>query len=350
MSEVQQPSGPSIEEQIAEVRGRFNELRGKIDMSDVTRALGDITTKIAGLPGEIAGLRERKYAFAGYLERKAEVLKTQWDEVRDKVQAAVGDEVARAQDQLDKLNAMWQDLEKQWSDDGKAKVLAQIKVAIDGIEQAVAGAKGRIEGLYGDVPGNVSQTQHQLGQINGFLALAEASTIDWSPTEALFMAHKAEWKKTGKDKQDPDGTIFLTDQRLIFEQNEKVGGRMGFGGEQVQEVQFAIPVGAITEARAEKKGMLGGIDLIHLNLSEGDYAEMMFEVKGGVDCKWFVQQLNRAITGEIDNERAIPVDETAAEAVRSAPTVCTTCGANLPPLVRGQNEMTCQYCGTVVRA
>ncbi|MCD4686229.1 MAG: hypothetical protein K8S97_09865 [Anaerolineae bacterium] len=346
MTEDQQPT---MQERSAAVRARFDELRDQIDMSDVTSALGDITTKIAGLPGEIAGLRERKYAFAGYLERKAEVLKTQWDEVRGKVQSTVRQEVERAQAQLGELDEMWQGMEKQWSDEGKAKVLSQIELAIESAEQAVAGAKERIKGLYGNVPDNVQQTQHQLGQIGGFLALAEASTADWTPTEALFIAHKGEWQKTGKDKKDPDGYIFLTDQRLIFEQNEKVGGRMGFGGEQMQEVLFAIPVGAITEAKAEKKGMLGGIDLIHLTLSEGDYAEMTFEVKGGVDCKWFVQQLNRVINGEIDNERAIPVDEAAEEAVQNAPTACTTCGATLPPLVRGQTEMACEYCGTVVR-
>ena len=43
------------------------------------------------------------------------------------------------------------------------------------------------------------------------------------------------------------------------------------------------------------------------------------------------------------------VVEAEVEAVRNAPSVCTTCGATLPPLARGVTELTCEYCGTVVR-
>ena len=101
--------------------------------------------------------------------------------------------------------------------------------------------------------------------------------------------------------------------------------------------------------KAEKKGLLGGKDMIHLKLSEGDFAEMTLEIKGGVDADWYAQQLNRVIRGELDAERAIPVDEKAQETARNAPTVCPTCGATLPSPVRGMTELKCDYCGTVVR-
>jgi hypothetical protein len=95
--------------------------------------------------------------------------------------------------------------------------------------------------------------------------------------------------------------------------------------------------------------LFGGKDLVHLKQSGGDYPETTFEVKGGVDSKWYTQQLNRVISGEIDKERAIPVDQSATEAAKQAPTACPTCGAALPALVRGMTELACQYCGTKVR-
>jgi gas vesicle protein len=341
---------PTWEERVQAVRSRYNTLRNKIGMDDVTRRLGDVATEIAGLPSEIKGLRDRGYAFAGYLERKADVLNTQWDEVRHQVQRMASQEIERVQRQFEELTDMLKRLESQVTDRGKEQNLRLFSMSLETLEKAVDTARSRIEGLYGQVPENVSQTTSQIKTIQKYLAMADESTIKWGPTEALFMVHEGEWRKTGKGKEDPDGLIFVTDQRLIFEQKEKVGGRFGFGGDKVQQVVFETPIGAISEVGSEDKGLFGQKDLIHLKLSSGDYPEVTFEVKsGGIDSKWYMQQLNRVISGEIDKERAIPVDEAAVQALREAPTTCSTCGATLPPITRGQTEVTCEYCGTVVR-
>jgi hypothetical protein len=201
--------------------------------------------------------------------------------------------------------------------------------------------------MYGDVPGNVSQTQQQIHQIQQYLERAQEAHVSWTPAECLFSAVEARWLKGNKDT--PAGILYLTDQRLIFEQKEKVGGRFGFGGEMVQQELWAIPVGAISEVRPEDKGVFGGKDLVHLTLRSGDYAELSLEIKGGIDSKAYAHQLNRVINGDIENERAGPVDEAQTEALRQAPTTCPTCGATLPALLRGMTELTCTYCGTTVR-
>jgi hypothetical protein len=340
---------PTWEERIAHLREAYADLQEKVGMGNITGKMGDVATEIAGLPGEIEQLRQRGYAFAGYLENKAKVLAEQWDEVRQQVRRAVNTEIERIQRQYDEIRDLWSKLEVQRSDEGRQRHFDQVKNAIDQVGGAIDAARSRIEGLYGHVPDNVGQTRRQIAQLNTYLDRADESSVAWGPTEALFMAVEAEWRKTGKGKEDPDGILYLTDQRLIFEQKEKVGGRFGFGGEKVQEKLFETPVGSISEVKAEDKGLFGGKDLIHLKLSSGDYAETTFEVKGGVDSKSYAQQLNRVITGDIEKERAIPIDEAAAEAVREAPTACTVCGATLPAITRGMTEVTCEYCGTVVR-
>ncbi len=335
------------QERVSALRSKYDDLRDKLNLNDVTEQLGDVSTEIAGLPAEVEQLRQRGYAFAGYLERKAEVLGEQWKEVRQQVQEMVDREIERAQRQIKELETLWQRVENPTSDREKAAKL--FETAVDSALEAIEGARERIEGLYSSVPGNVTQTKTQIAELNGYLDLAEAATVDWLPTEAIFLANEAEWVRTGKGKKDPDGILFLTDQRLVFERKEKVGGRFGIGGEKVQEVLFAMPVGTISEVKSEKKGLLGGKDMIHLRFSSGDFSEMTLEIKGGVDADWYAQQLNRVIRGELDAERAIPVDKETEEAVRNAPTVCPTCGATLPSPVRGMTELKCAYCGTVVR-
>jgi hypothetical protein len=342
------PDQPGWQEKIMALREEYTRLQDTISMADVTRELGNVATEISGLPGKIAEIRQRGYAFAGYLEHKAEVLSGQWAEIRRQVEQTIRTEIERMQGEIDGIENLWRQLDAQTLDTARERVYNQVQGAMQRISGAVSAAQSRIEGLYGQVPDNVSQTQDQIRKIQEYMNLAEQSAVKWGPTEALFLAVEAEWAQSGKGKEDPDGILYLTDQRLIFEQKEKVGGRLGFGGQKVQQVLWDTPIGTITEAKAENQGFLGNKDMVFLKLSSGDYAELILEVKNA-DCKWYVQQLNRAISGEIAKERAIPVDQEAAEKVSSAPTACPTCGSTLPAVVRGMTEITCQYCGAVIR-
>jgi len=60
--------------------------------------------------------------------------------------------------------------------------------------------------------------------------------------------------------------------------------------------------------------------------------------------------IGRVRSGDIAGERTRPKEEAAVEAAREAPTKCPTCGAVLTtPVVKGVREITCEYCGTVIR-
>ncbi len=338
---------PPLQQQIDRLRSAYNDVRQAVVMDDVTRKLSSVTSEIAGLPGRIAALRSNGYVFAGYLERKAGTLASQWEQIDQLVRSAISDEIARTQQQFDDLTELWKNLEQQTHDRNRAILLTQIERSIAALDEEVKAGRQRIEAMYGDVPSNVAQTGQQIRQIEEYLKLAQQAQVAWTPTERLFSAVKARWLKDNKDT--PEGALFLTDQRLIFEQKEKVGGRFGFGGEMVQQELWAVPLGAIAQVRPEDKGVFGGKDLVHLTLKAGDYAAITLEIKEGIDSKAYAHQLNRAISGDIENERAVPADQAQAEAIRQAPTICPTCGATLPPLLRGMTELTCAYCGTTVR-
>src|SRR5690606_10389450 len=98
--------------------------------------------------------------------------------------------------------------------------------------------------------------------------------------ESVFIAAEAEWDDN-RDK--PDGYLFVTNQRVLFEQNEKTGKKFGmFGGSQTQQLLWETPLNAIEQITPEDKGLFGGKDLIHLKLGSGaPYAQIKLEVKGG---------------------------------------------------------------------
>ncbi|MBI5930187.1 MAG: hypothetical protein HY862_12820 [Chloroflexi bacterium] len=231
-------------------------------------------------------------------------------------------------------------------------LISQLDGAMARLSSEVDGAKRRIEGLYGEIPNNVDQTVGQIDQIERYLERAGEASFPLLAGEAIYMVVEAEWKK-GKDKEDnPDGLLYITNQRVVMEQKEKVGKKLGmFGGKAVQGLAWESPIGSITDVTFEKKGMFGGIDLVTLKFgSGGPFGETTLEIKDGLHAQWFAGKLKQAASGEIESERVGEHKTVTMQAVVDAPTMCPSCGATFTePIVRGMTQISCTYCGTVVR-
>lgn len=145
----------------------------------------------------------------------------------------------------------------------------------------------------------------QLNLVSWSLDQLDDSELTLNADEALVLAAKAEWVETGKAKDDPDGILYLTDSRLVFEQKEKVGKRMGmFGGKEVQGVVWEFPVGLVESMQAENKGMLGGKDMLHLRLGAGaPHPQITLEVKGGADNDAWLAEIDAVKSGAIRDTR-----------------------------------------------
>ncbi|MBN1963958.1 MAG: hypothetical protein JW910_04895 [Anaerolineae bacterium] len=339
-----------ISAEVSRLRSRYDRLRRDGTLADETREMGDTATTVAGLPGTIEQLRGRGYAFAGYLTSRAQQLQTQWAEVRGRVEAQIRQESDHLRSEIGQLDAMMSKL-----DPANAKlvgsVIARVEPVIDRLENDLKAAQERIAGVYGSVAKDAAEIKKQLGKFNWYMDMAGEADFEFNATEAVYIVAKGEWVKTGKGKQDPDGLFYLTDQRFIFERKEKEGGFLGFGGKKVQGIEWEVPLSAIANVSSEKKGLFGGKDMVYLTISGGGPApEVTIEVKGDVKANWYAQQLQRAIAGEIDHERALEPDPEVVEAVRNAPTACPNCGAPFStPITRGMTQIACEYCGTVTR-
>ncbi len=421
-----------LQARITELRSAYDALLEAVSMTDVTKTLGDTATTIAGLPGQIAAIRTRRYAYANYLEHKAETLGTQWEEVRAEIQQAIRQELINAQSEVEALDRLWDELDSALvSGSGNAAVSvspkksngmsladivkkavevepeppkakgvggagasammsalgqaqptksgsdaslqaafaanqsvasgpneAQIEGVVNQLENAMTRAKGSIEnakqritGLYGTVPSNVSQTIAQIKEIETYLERAESATFPFLAGEDVYMVVKAEWKQSGKKKDDPDGFFYITSHRVLMEQSEKKGGMLGMGGKKQEGLLWEAPLGALEGVESEKKGLLGGIDLIHMRFGSGaPFGETTIEVKEGINAQFFAGKLQQANTGEIEKERGLQRDQATVDAIAEAPTTCPMCGATFSqPITRGMTQLQCTYCGAAVR-
>lgn len=346
-----------MSEEISQVSARFDALRARFDqlnsaagLSELSSSVASLTRDIGTLPDEIAKIRQRGYVFGSYLEHKGDVLKQQWDELRDGVQHAIDADSERLRNEVSRLRRRVESATSLRTTSPAALVsqLPDLERGLAAAEAILNDAKTRIQGLFSTLQTDTSQTLNQLRQINGYLDERDEAKFPFLAEEAVFLVAKAEWVD-GRD--NPDGILYLTDQRLLFEQKEKTGKKLGlFGGKQTQELEWEIPLHQVDGVQAENKGFLGGKDLLNFALGSGaPYAALTVEVKGGVQSKFWAAQIQRMIKGETSDERAIQPDAETLEAIRNAPTACPSCGGTLPQLVAGQRQVECIYCGSVIR-
>ena len=338
--------------QFAALRSRYDTLFREAALTDLSSKIGEITRNISKLPDEIAKVRSRGYAFAAYLEQKADVLAQQWDDVRGQVETIITEDADRLRHEVERLRRRVDSAENlQESPAALQSQLPDLERGIDMAAQLLTDAKTRVENLSSTLARDATQTLQQLTTINWYLDQRDEASFEFLAAEKLFLAAKAEWVEKGKSKDDPDGILYLTDQRLVFEQKETTGKKLGlFGGKKTQELEWEIPLNQIEGVEAENKGFLGGKDMLNFTLGAGaPYAQIVVEVKGGVQSKFWAAQIERMIKGNTDDERAIQPDPEMIEAIRNAPTECFSCGGTLPQLVAGQRQMECPYCGAVVR-
>jgi hypothetical protein len=138
---------------------------------------------------------------------------------------------------------------------------------------------------------------------------------------------------------DPEnGVLFLTDQRLLWE--DRVGDF---------ELKIEVPVSAITNAK-EKVDEEASAEYLELTFGAGaplDSARFLLSLP--VAEEW-LQMIGQARSGGYEADRAVEIDKEELERIRNAPSQCSNCGAAFTaPILRGQKEITCEFCGVATR-
>jgi chromosome segregation ATPase len=317
-------------------------------LTRVHTEMADVETTLSLLPTEIEELRTRGYVFRSFLENKIGVLAEQWDEMKDNVAREVEQrtrELGRDSDAAER--ALNQAL------GGSTTQITRADHAIDTLESKVRAAQSAVEAMYEPLQQNVNQTHYQVKEIAKLLDMVDEASFQLHPIEDAIAFCKAQYLE--REDEGPEGLLYLTDERLLFERKEQVATKkvlfITTEKETVQELIFEVPIGQIEEIKAtDKKKFLKRHELLELFFApEADLPGATLRLIHTTNEEWS-RLIGRVKSGEIDKERTQPKDEEAVEAVRAAPTKCTTCGATLSvEIVRGMQEITCEYCGSVIR-
>jgi len=336
---------------ISALRSKLSELEKGTRLTVIHDAVEDIQSSVNGFKQKVAELRARGYVFGKNFESQAEMLPKQWAQMSANIHAQVNAQAAHLQNALTPIRSRLPALSNPAQ---AAAVYRQIKPQADAVAAQVKAAEDQLKGMYNTFESDVKHFDWQIYEAENVLNQLDEATFKLLATESGVAAVQAVFVKDGKeDKADPDGLLILTDQRLIFEQKEEVATKkilfITTEKQKVQKVLFEVPVALIETVTPSKQGFFKNEDNIELTLGSGaPYPKVRFHIWQTAE-EWQVH-INRVRTKDIDKDRAVAVDADAMAKVKSAPSQCPQCGGNISQVVlRGQDNLTCEFCGFVIR-
>ena len=354
MSEQISPA-EQLKRDISGLQRRITSLEDQVRLGTVRDTVEDLQSTINTFDQKIADLRKRGYVFGKNMEARATDFEDQWRQLVPSVNREIGTQAGQLQNLMISVDRKFSQLQAQSSNVSVASRLVDgLDTELSSLESKASSAERTINGMFDTISVQVHALETNLKRVDWMLTeLAEAS-FQLLASEAGVMAVKAVWAKDGKeDKGDPEGVLFLTDQRLIFEQKEEIATKkvlfIATEKEMVQQVLLDLPVMQVESVETSKRGMLKNEDFIQVGLESGAQVRQAL-LHIWQSCDDWKALIQRAHAREFDAERAVPLDPEVIERARSAPSQCASCGGNIRQVImRGQEQITCEYCGSVIR-
>ncbi len=345
-----------LQSDINNVGYELRNLHGKVRLTNLRDRVEDLNTQVRGLPQRIQVLRDRSYAFEKNLEERAADLLKRWNATMPAVERRMNIDIPALERQIPALETQFQRLNGLSRNPIAARpVLQQVQAQVDNLESKAGSLENAIRGMFDTIENEFNAFKTHLAQLEAACDYIDAACFQLYPSEAVVTAVKAVWyRDTTEEKNDPDGILYLTDQRLIFEQNEEVATKkvlfITTESKKVQTLQFEVPVSLVSEVKAFKKGFLKNEDHIEIQFNPGAPFHSAFLHIFDQDCESWQGLINLVRCGDIQKSRAIAIDQTLVEKAKAAPTQCPSCGGAITqPVIRGADSITCPYCGLVIR-
>jgi hypothetical protein len=343
---------------VDEIRGlqsKIGDLQGSVRLAKARDAVEDLQTTVNGLTQRIATLRTRDYVFEKDMENQAQAFVASWALLYPNLESQINIQSSALVNSLRPIEMQMPQLTAAAGNPAAARgLLGSMQSAVNLLEGKVSATENTIAGMYDQFNNQVYQFTKHLNDIEYLVRQLSEATFRLLPTEGGIAAVKAVWCKTGKEqKGDPEGVLYLTDQRILFEQKEEIVTRkvlfVATEKQKVQQLQIECPVTLVDKVDISKQGLLKNEDHIEIRFASGALVEVAHFHVWQDNATW-QQLINRAKSKDFDKGRAVAIDQAAVDKVKAAPSQCPSCGGNITQVViRGMDSITCEYCGFVIR-
>ena len=344
-----------VKSDIQSLQTSLRDLQPSVRLTDIRDGLEDLGTSVNTVDQRIKSLRERGYAFEKDLEKQALKFSREWSKISPVLEIEVENESQELERSLRPLESRITRIAGENLAPGSMSPrVKSLKSEVETLEGRIEAAERSIRGRYDQFSSEFQKLKSQLGKLEWMLTEIGEASFELLATESGIMAVKAVWARDGKQtKDDPEGVLYLTDQRILFEHKEKVATKkvlfVTTKKKLVQELLWEVPVVLVEEVKSSREGFLNKDDYIELSFdSRAAFDKLHLHIWQRGD-EW-ISLINRAKAREFDKTRAIPIDKKIADRVKNAPSKCPSCGGVINQVIlRGMENLTCEYCGDVIR-
>jgi hypothetical protein len=318
------------------LQGEVNNLQDEMMLQSTRQELSALENDVRTLERRLADARAKGYDIEKDLEGEIAILAVQWDRLKANAEATLeyqarqlGEQMSLIQQKLAQLMGMAANLS------AARPLYMQIKSAVASAEAQADAARATEEAKYDAYADEVESLSAHLDWIDWMLSALSTASFRLLATECGVAAVEAVYAPQNGEREN--GILFLTDQRLLWEDRVDT-----------YELKVDVPLAKVLEVRQETQAGSGQEALI-FRLGAGPVSEARFELSLPVAKDW-IEMVGRARSGGYAHDRAATVSAEELERIRNAPQQCSNCGAVFTaPLLRGQTEIHCEYCGLVTR-
>ncbi|HLF90133.1 MAG TPA: hypothetical protein VI451_14400 [Anaerolineales bacterium] len=324
---------------IADAQTELNELQDELMLQNARGALEALENDVRSLERDLADLRARGYAIESDLEGEIVVLVSQWDRVKTNAETTLNTQANLLSTEANSLNATMSKLAGMSANLTAARpTYLQFRSALASAEATALAAENTVLAQFDEYTDEVEGLAAHFAWVGWMLDALATASFQLLATESGVAATEAVW---AGGVEPENGVLYLTDQRLLWE--DRVGE---------YELKVEVPVQNITGVRKEENEEEDG-DVFEVLVftfdSNAPFHETRFELAAPVADDW-IKMVGRARKGDYASDRAIEIDQAELDRIQNAPTSCSNCSASFTaPVLRGQTEITCEYCGAVTR-
>ncbi|MEM8861942.1 MAG: hypothetical protein AAGD96_26770 [Chloroflexota bacterium] len=327
-------------------------IQHRINLESIQSEINHVANAFVEIPMKLAEANKRGFVFTKDMDDALALVEDEWmSEVEQQVTSELDNEIktlGSASRNLDRTMA-------QLSKPNKL-IVDRAESLLDQVEGQINSSESRLRGRYSAIKETLDEIYDDLKEAHTALDLLNDSEIELRGSESIVLVAEAEWEIDGED-EGPDGYLYLTDQRLLFEQKEEVAEKkflfITTKSTEVQKLLMDVELRNIDtiEHSEEKRRTLqwGADEILSMTLSgQADLSRLRFHIKNQEAEDW-KETLKYVLSGEIQEDR-FDFDEGAKAAVYIFPAACPSCMAAIPPQPGGVSAYECEFCGATVQA
>ncbi len=282
------------------------DLQKKSSFSDLYTEVTDLDKSINHAATLLESARKKGYVFQKGMEEIAYTAMDQWQAAREQALDTAERHAASFQPRLMPLSSQVQRLNMVLGSPASANaMISATQSQANAMNTELDRLHNDIRSLYSDVRSNIQGLTSRLNEVHWAFTQLDEAKFKLDKEEDLVMAVPARWDRVGND--DPEGILYLTSKRLVFERKEKIATKkvlfLAVAKELVHEVMIDQPASAIAAVKADNKGLFGHQDFILVTFRDNKLGEVPFHLNGQPSKQW-VEWIQSATSGGLDDDRA----------------------------------------------